>query len=175
MLAALVSAIASAGVAAQSYPAHSIRMIVPYVAGGSVDVLGRAVAEKISVALGQPVVADNRPGANGSIAHGAVASASPDGYTIGMSGTSPLVLAPHQIKDLPYDPTKDFAYLACAGTTRVGLRQFAIELFAAVRVADAEIPIALEIHFVAVAARSEHVRGGPMLRRARHGITSGSP
>jgi tripartite-type tricarboxylate transporter receptor subunit TctC len=117
VLTALVSAIASAGVASQSYPAHSIRMIVPYVAGGSVDVLGRAVAEKISVALGQPVVADNRPGANGSIAHGAVASASPDGYTIGMSGTSPLVLAPHQIKDLPYDPTKDFAYLACAGTT----------------------------------------------------------
>jgi tripartite-type tricarboxylate transporter receptor subunit TctC len=116
-LAAFASAMASAGVAAQSYPAHSIRMIVPYVAGGSVDVLGRAVAEKMSVALGQPVVADNRPGANGSIAHGAVATAPPDGYTIGMSGTSPLVLAPHQIKDLPYDPTKDFAYLACAGTT----------------------------------------------------------
>jgi tripartite-type tricarboxylate transporter receptor subunit TctC len=116
-LAALASAIASAGVAAQSYPAHSIRMIVPYVAGGSVDVLGRAVAEKLSLSLGQPVVADNRPGANGSIAHGAVATAPPDGYTIGMSGTSPLVLAPHQIKDLPYDPTRDFAYLACAGTT----------------------------------------------------------
>jgi tripartite-type tricarboxylate transporter receptor subunit TctC len=116
-LAVLASAIASADIAAQSYPAHSIRMIVPYVAGGSVDVLGRAVAEKLTLSLGQPVVADNRPGANGSIAHGAVATAPPDGYTIGMSGTSPLVLAPHQIKDLPYDPTKDFAYLACPGTT----------------------------------------------------------
>jgi tripartite-type tricarboxylate transporter receptor subunit TctC len=107
----------SAGLAAQGYPTHSVRMIVPYPAGGSVDVLGRAVAEKLSVSMGQPVVPDNRVGANGSIAHQAVATAPADGYTIGMSGTSPLVLAPHQIKDLPYDPTKDFAYLACPGTT----------------------------------------------------------
>jgi len=103
--------------AAQGYPTHAIRMIVPYPAGGSVDVLGRAVADKISGPLGQPVVADNRVGANGSIAHQMVATAPPDGYTIGMSGTSPLVLAPHQIKNLPYDPTKDFTYLACPGTT----------------------------------------------------------
>ena len=102
---------------AQTFPAQSIRMIVPYPAGGSVDVLGRAVADKLTVALGQPVVADNRVGANGSIAHQMVAAAAPDGYTIGMSGTSPLVLAPHQIKNLPYDTTKDFAFLACPGTT----------------------------------------------------------
>ena len=102
---------------AQGYPTHAIRMIVPYPAGGSVDVLGRAVADKISGPLGQPVVPDNRVGANGSIAHQMVATAPPDGYTIGMSGTSPLVLAPHQIKNLPYDPTKDFTYLACPGTT----------------------------------------------------------
>jgi tripartite-type tricarboxylate transporter receptor subunit TctC len=116
-LAAVASAFSSPDVAAQAYPARSIRMIVPYPAGGSVDVLGRAVADKLTAALGQPVVADNRPGANGSIAHQAVATAPADGYTIGMSGTSPLVLAPHQIKDLPYDTTRDFAYLACAGTT----------------------------------------------------------
>ena len=102
---------------AQGYPTHAIRMIVPYPAGGSVDVLGRAVADKISGPLGQPVVPDNRVGANGSIAHQMVATAPPDGYTIGMSGTSPLVLAPHQIKNLPYDPTRDFTYLACPGTT----------------------------------------------------------
>lgn len=102
---------------AQTFPTQSIRMIVPYPAGGSVDVLGRAVADKLTVALGHPVVADNRVGANGSIAHQMVAAAAPDGYTIGMSGTSPLVLAPHQIKNLPYDTTKDFAFLACPGTT----------------------------------------------------------
>ncbi|MFO1412665.1 MAG: tripartite tricarboxylate transporter substrate binding protein [Burkholderiales bacterium] len=102
---------------AQTYPTHAIRMIVPYPAGGSVDLLGRAIADRISVPLGQPVVADNRVGATGAIAHQMVATAPPDGYTIGMSGTSPLVLAPFQIRNLPYDPTRDFAYLACPGTT----------------------------------------------------------
>lgn len=102
---------------AQSYPEHSIRMVVPYAAGGSVDLLGRSIAEKMSVALGKSVIADNRVGANGTIAHEIVATAPPDGYTIGMSGTSPLVLAPWQIKNLPYDTTKDFAFLACPGTT----------------------------------------------------------
>jgi tripartite-type tricarboxylate transporter receptor subunit TctC len=112
-----VATFAASGAAAQGYPTHGIRMIVPYPAGGSVDVLGRAVADKLALSLGQPVVPDNRVGANGSIAHQMVATAAADGYTIGMSGTSPLVLAPHQIKNLPYDPTRDFAYLACPGTT----------------------------------------------------------
>jgi tripartite-type tricarboxylate transporter receptor subunit TctC len=101
----------------QAYPSHPIKMIVPYPAGGSVDVLGRAVADKLTQALGQPVVPDNRVGATGTIAHQLVATSAPDGYTIGMSGTSPLVLAPHQYKSLPYDPRKDFVYLSCAGTT----------------------------------------------------------
>jgi tripartite-type tricarboxylate transporter receptor subunit TctC len=82
-----------------------------------VDLLGRAIAEKVGAALGEPVVADNRVGATGAIAHQILATSPPDGYTIGMSGTSPLVLAPYQIKNLPYDPTRDFAYLACPGTT----------------------------------------------------------
>lgn len=107
----------SVDAAAQAYPTHSIRMIVPYPAGGSVDVLGRAIADKISIPLGQPVVADNRVGATGAIAHQMVAAAPPDGYTIGMSGTSPLVLAPYQIRNLPYDTVRDFAFLACPGTT----------------------------------------------------------
>ncbi|MES2050773.1 MAG: tripartite tricarboxylate transporter substrate binding protein [Pseudomonadota bacterium] len=102
---------------AQSYPSRPIKMVVPFAAGGSVDVLGRVIADKVSLALGQPVVPDNRIGANGTIAHQMVASAPPDGYTIGMSGTSPLVLAPHQYKSLPYDSRRDFTYLACAGTT----------------------------------------------------------
>ncbi len=117
LIVVLATCLGATAAGAQTYPTHSIRMIVPYPAGGSVDVLGRAVAEKLSASLGQPVVADNRVGANGSIAHQLIATAPPDGYTIGMSGTSPLVLAPHQIKNLSYDPTKDFAYLACPGTT----------------------------------------------------------
>lgn len=117
VLAAAAASLVSTDVVAQPYPNHPIRMIVPYAAGGSVDLFGRAVADKLGTLLGQPVVADNRPGATGTIAHQSVATAPPDGYTIGVSGTSPLVLAPHQIKALPYDPAKEFAYLACPGTT----------------------------------------------------------
>lgn len=113
----LLPAFLAAPASAQSYPNKPIRMIVPFAAGGSVDVLGRVIADRVALALGQSVVADNRIGANGTIAHQMVASAAPDGYTIGMSGTSPLVLAPHQYKSLPYDSRKDFTYLACAGTT----------------------------------------------------------
>ena len=121
MVAAVAAASALPAVApaarAQAFPTHPIRMIVPYPVGGSVDVLGRAVADQLQAGLGQPVVPDNRTGATGTIAHQMVATAPPDGYTIGMSGTSPLVLAPHQYRNLPYDPLKDFVYLSCAGTT----------------------------------------------------------
>lgn len=101
----------------QGFPSRPIKLIVPYPAGGSVDVLGRAVGERLQAALGQPVVPENRTGATGTIAHQAIAKAPADGYTIGISGTSPLVLAPHQYRNLPYDPLKDFAYQSCAGTT----------------------------------------------------------
>ena len=116
-LLALGGMIVTTSAHAQTYPDHSIRMIVPYPAGGSTDALGRDIGNHVGKAVGQPVVADNRPGANGSIAHRIVAEAQPDGYTIGMSGMSPLVLAPHQFKGLSYDPIKDFVYLACPGTT----------------------------------------------------------
>ncbi len=117
LVAASAMLVAAPAARAQSFPTHPIRMIVPYPVGGSVDVLGRAVADQLQGPLGQPVVPDNRTGATGTIAHQMVATAAPDGYTIGMSGTSPLVLAPHQYRNLPYDPLKDFVYLSCAGTT----------------------------------------------------------
>ncbi|MBL8382951.1 MAG: tripartite tricarboxylate transporter substrate binding protein [Burkholderiales bacterium] len=107
----------AAGVSAQEFPARPLKLIVPYAAGGSVDLLGRAFAEKMQAVLGQPIVAENRTGATGVIAHQAIARAAPDGYTLGVSGTSPLVLAPHQYRNLGYDPAKDFAYIACPGAT----------------------------------------------------------
>jgi len=102
---------------AQSWPSRPLKLVIPYPAGGSVDLLGRAIAERLQPALGQPVVPENRTGATGTIAHQVVARAPADGYTIAISGTSPLVLAPHQYRSLPYDPLKDFAYLSCTGTT----------------------------------------------------------
>src|SRR5688500_19753962 len=73
---------ASAGAAAQSYPAKPIRVIIPFVAGGSSDIVGRAIASKFQELLGQPGVVENRPGANGAIAAEFVAKAEPDGYTV---------------------------------------------------------------------------------------------
>ena len=118
LTAALVmAAVSAAAVLAQDYPARPIKLVVPYPAGGSVDLLGRAFAERMQVALGQPIVADNRAGATGTIAHQVIARAAPDGYTFGVLGTSPLVLAPHQYRNFGYDPGKDFSYIACPGST----------------------------------------------------------
>lgn len=111
-------ALASAAVAqAQDYPARPIKLIVPYAPGGPVDLLARAIGKELQAELGQPVVADNIAGASGAVAHQALARATADGYTIAISGTSPLVLAPLQVKALTYDALRDFSYLACPGTT----------------------------------------------------------
>ncbi len=91
------------------YPNHPIRILVSFTAGGGVDTLARTVAQHLSERLGQPVVVDNRPGANGSIALDAAAKAQPDGYTLIMAGQSNLVLLTASRKSLPYDPLKDFA------------------------------------------------------------------
>lgn len=103
--------------ALSAYPDRPVRMVIPYAPGGSVDNFARAVATQLQKNLGQPFVPENIPGATGVIAHQAIARAKPDGYTIGISGTSPLVLAPFQYKNLGYKPASDFSYLSCAGTT----------------------------------------------------------
>jgi tripartite-type tricarboxylate transporter receptor subunit TctC len=95
--------------AAQAWPAKPIKYVVPFAAGGTTDILARTISEKLSVALGQPVVVENKPGAGGGLGAAEVAKAAPDGYTI-MGGT----ISTHAInatlyKSLPYDPVRDFA------------------------------------------------------------------
>lgn len=92
----------------QSYPSRPIRFIVPYPAGGTTDVLARLIGQKLSESLGQPVVADNRPGGIAVIGTDIVAKSKPDGHTIGMFLT-PHAVNPFITKDLPYDTLKDFA------------------------------------------------------------------
>jgi tripartite-type tricarboxylate transporter receptor subunit TctC len=94
---------------AQTYPSRPIRLIVPFPPGGSTDILARALAQKLSEGLAQPVVIDNRPGAGGSIGSEAVAKAAPDGYTLLMAQLGPLAVSPAIYKNLPYDPVKSFA------------------------------------------------------------------
>jgi tripartite-type tricarboxylate transporter receptor subunit TctC len=95
-------------VAAQTYPARPLRVVVPYAAGGSTDVLARLVGQKLTEALGQPVVIDNRPGAGTLIATEIVARAVPDGHTLLMA-TPPLAVAPALFQKVPFELSKDFA------------------------------------------------------------------
>ena len=101
----------SGGVSAQGWPNRSIRMIVPYTPGGYTDLMARLVGNKISEALGQPIIFENKPGANAIIGTDVVAKAAPDGYTFG------TVIAAHAVNatlnpKLPYDTLKDFSYVS---------------------------------------------------------------
>jgi tripartite-type tricarboxylate transporter receptor subunit TctC len=99
-------------VAAQAWPSKPIRLVVPFPAGGATDIISRTVAQKLSAALGQQVVVDNKPGAGGSIGADIVAKAAPDGYTILLSTSSTHSIGPALNPKLPYDPFKDFMPVA---------------------------------------------------------------
>ena len=98
--------------AAQTYPVKSIRMIVPFPAGGGVDFMGRIIAQKLSERLGQQVVIDNRGGSNGIIGLQALMAAAPDGYTIASASAGPLAVNPHVYSKLPYETLRDFTIIA---------------------------------------------------------------
>lgn len=93
---------------AQAWPAKTIRMVVPFPAGGGVDYVGRVVAKGMSERLGQQVVIDNRGGASAIIGMELVKNAAPDGYTIGATSSGPLAVNPHIFRKLAYDSVRDF-------------------------------------------------------------------
>lgn len=105
----MVAALLSAGFAhAQGYPTKPIRMIVASAPGGAPDILGRAIAQKMSESLGQQVVVDNRAGASGLIGAEMAAKAAPDGYTLFLGTTTLYAILPNLKKNLPYDIKRDF-------------------------------------------------------------------
>jgi tripartite-type tricarboxylate transporter receptor subunit TctC len=95
-----------------AYPDRPIHLVVPFAPGGNADIVGRIVGERISSALGQPVIVDNRGGAGGGIGAEAVARATPDGYTLFVGSNGPLTVNPFVQAKLGYDPLKDFAPIA---------------------------------------------------------------
>ncbi len=112
-------AIASLGcagwTAAQTYPSKSIRLVVPFPAGGATDILARAVSQKLAERLGQAVIVDNKPGAGGVLGSELAVKAAPDGYTLLLATTSTHTIAPAVNPKLPYDAFADFTPVAHVG------------------------------------------------------------
>jgi tripartite-type tricarboxylate transporter receptor subunit TctC len=98
--------------AAQPYPARAIRFVVPFPPGGGMDLVGRALADKLSPRLGQPIVIENRPGGGTIIGTDVVAKSAPDGYTILVSGIASQAIVHHMHPNRPFDMQRDFAPVA---------------------------------------------------------------
>ena len=111
-LLALAACAAGLAASAQQWPQKPIHVIVPYPPGGTSDILARALGPKITEALGQPVVVENKAGATGNLGADFVAKAPPDGYTLLLADIGSLAISPSVFAELPFDPVKDFAPVA---------------------------------------------------------------
>ena len=103
-----VAAFAASAAFAQNYPAKPIRIVIPYAAGGTSDILARQIGPKLTEAWGQPVIVENKPGANGNVGADFVAKSAPDGYTLLLTDLGGLVISASVYPKLPFNPAKDF-------------------------------------------------------------------
>jgi tripartite-type tricarboxylate transporter receptor subunit TctC len=106
---ALLAVVLPCAAHAQGWPAKPVRIVVAYPPGGGIDVMGRQIAERLTNAWGQPVVVENKPGANTIVATDSVAKSAPDGYTVLMTTDATFSINPHLYAKLPFDPQRDFA------------------------------------------------------------------
>lgn len=102
----LCGAVVSFAVIAQAYPSKPVRMLVPFAAGGAVDIMGRTMGQALTEALGQTFVVENRPGVGGLVALEAVANAAPDGYTVAVGSAGPLSVSPSLFASRNFDPIR---------------------------------------------------------------------
>lgn len=114
-VALLLGMMMNSGIALAAYPEKPISLIVPFPAGSGTDAVGRIFAEQLGKQLGQPVIVENKPGANATIAANYVAGAAPDGYTLFVTTNTSHSAAPWLMKDVAYDPVKDFTPIARGG------------------------------------------------------------
>jgi len=111
-IAGLGFSVLAPGIHAQDYPSRQVTIVVPFAAGGSVDIVGRLVAQKLSERLGKPFIVENRPGAGTATATIAVAKSAPDGHTLLFAPSGTFAINPTLYKQLAYDPLKDLTYVA---------------------------------------------------------------
>src|SRR5438132_11929647 len=109
---ALLLAVLSSAVAAQTYPSHPVKLIVPFPAGSATDQVARLVGAQLQEALHQPFIVENKAGAQGAIAAAEVAKSAPDGYTLMLTTNTPHAANVSLFKKLNYDPIKDFTPVA---------------------------------------------------------------
>src|SRR4051812_40099547 len=114
-IAAAVAGVTAVPARAQDYPNRPITLVVPFAPGGSTSIVARIVADKLSEALGQQIVVENRPGAGGTVGTRAVAKSTPDGYTLLLGYTGTLAIGPTLYPNAGYDPRKDFAPIGMIG------------------------------------------------------------
>jgi tripartite-type tricarboxylate transporter receptor subunit TctC len=108
-LVAAAAALVAQSATAQQFPSKPIRIVVPFGAGGTSDILARAIGPKITDAWSQPVIVENRTGANGNVGADFVAKSPPDGYTMLLSDIGALAISPSVYPNMPFEPVKDFA------------------------------------------------------------------
>jgi tripartite-type tricarboxylate transporter receptor subunit TctC len=108
----VASLVAAGPAAAQQWPVKPVRLVVTFSPGGSSDIVARALAVPLQGKLGQPVIVDNKPGAGGTIAGAEIARAAPDGYSLLVSNTTPISLAPTMLTPPPYDSLKNFTHVS---------------------------------------------------------------
>src|SRR5882672_3812173 len=116
LLTSAVVAFSLSAAAQENYPGKPIRIVVGYSAGGGNDIIVRVMAPRMSEALGQPVIVDNKPGAQSIIAAEFVAKSAPDGYTLLMGPSGPMTINPATYSKLPYSPLRDFAPISMIGS-----------------------------------------------------------
>lgn len=116
-----LSVFATAPAALAAWPEKPVRILVSFPPGGSSDLVARLLAEKLSADLGQQFVVENKPGAAGTVAAGALKEAAADGYTFMLSNLTPFSVAPTQFPDTPYDPVADFDHITYVGTVHLGM------------------------------------------------------
>ncbi len=116
-----LAALAPMALRAQTWPTRPVKLIVPFPAGGTGDLLGRLAAKEMEASLGQPVVVENRAGAGGVIGSDAVAKAAPDGYTLVLSNVASHAIGPAVYAKLPYDALRDFTHIGLVAAVPSGI------------------------------------------------------